>query len=423
MRRRKLWLNIIAVTIVIICSAGVGTAMKADSSNELMIAVVSLGVALIALYISLRTFYSIDEVNAISRMDGNVMENSRYRPNILRAIFRFSQSDFTETSEAVMTHMERGFSYKSKQSGAHLSDSVQEVADMMVLVPFFIQTDDQQRSSLHMERVAALINAMKKSVDEFKEISDGSCKLLEETVSLIEAVFAYQKMTANGESNPSKLLEIRGSIFANPVSNILYNNYLGLYFLQRATNILCNHQKGLTLRLQIESVSLCNSTDKSLAIMYAGKAEALFQKAKDYIGEDTIWQAFVCFNISRAQYMLEVTGQSPNTHWEATIEESCRNWITANLIIAEHFRSYSPHQQVSWLQQALISQENKVRLTKILFQMMSKRPLTDHNGNPWVDNYAEIVTTPFFQNVPEKDPQKRTDSLVADIRELIKSNN
>ena len=89
MRRRKLWLNIISVAIVIICSAGVGAAMKANSSNELMIAVVSLGVALIALYISLRTFYSIDEVNAISRMDGNVMENPRYRPNLLRAIFRF----------------------------------------------------------------------------------------------------------------------------------------------------------------------------------------------------------------------------------------------------------------------------------------------------------------------------------------------
>ena len=346
MRRKKIWLNIIGVTIILVCLGCVGLAIKVDDSIELMIAIVSLGVALIALYISLRTFYSIDEVNAISRMDGNVMENSRYRPNILRAIFRFSQSDFTETSEALMAHMERGFCYKSKQSGAHLSDSVQEVADMMVLVPFFIQTNDQQRSSLHMKRVAILIDTMKKSVNEFKEVSDGSCKLLEETVSLIEAVFAYQKMTANGESNPSKLLEIRGSIFTNPVSNILYNNYLGLYFLQRATNILCNYQKGLTLKQMIKSAAQCCSSDKALAIMYAGKAEKLFRKAKEYIGEDTIWQAFVCFNIARAQYMLAVTGQSPNTEWEATIEESCRNWITANLIIAEHFKVHSPQQQV-----------------------------------------------------------------------------
>ena len=416
-----MWLNIIFVAIIILCSAGVGTVMKADSSNELMVAVVSLGVALIALYISLRTFYSIDEVNAISRMDGNVMENPKYRPNILKAIFQFKQTAFTEASEALMTHMENCFDKKSKHSGARLSDSVQEVADAMVLVPFFIQTDDMQKSAVHMQRVASLINTMKKEVGEFREISDGSCKLLEETVSLIEAVFAFQKMTANGEPNPSKLLELRGSIFVNPVSVILYNNYLGLYFLQRATNVLCQHQKGLTLRQQINMATQCPASDKALAIMYASKAVKLFQKAKEHIGEDTIWQAFVCFNISRALYMLEVTEQDKNTGWEATIEESSRNWMTANLIIAEHFKIHSPQLQVTWLQQALISQENKVRLTIILFQMMRKRTLTDHNGNQWVERNEEIVNTPFFRNIPESDPQKRTDSLVADIRELLKT--
>jgi len=104
MRRKKLWLNIIAFAIFLICSAGIGTAMTADGSNELMIAVVSLAVALIALYISLRTFYSIDEVNAISRMDGNVMENPRYRPNILRAVFLYPQTGFTEISKITSVH-------------------------------------------------------------------------------------------------------------------------------------------------------------------------------------------------------------------------------------------------------------------------------------------------------------------------------
>ena len=92
MRRRKIGLSIIIVMIIVICSAALGAALKPDNANELVVAVVSLAVALLALYISLRTFYSIDEVNAISRMDGNVMETPRYRPNILRAVFRFPQS-------------------------------------------------------------------------------------------------------------------------------------------------------------------------------------------------------------------------------------------------------------------------------------------------------------------------------------------
>ncbi len=427
MRRRKIWLSIIIVMIVIICSAGVGVALKPDNTKELVVAVVSLAVALLALYISLRTFYSIDEVNAISRMDGNVMENPRYRPNILRAVFRFPQIDFAETSEALMSHMERLFRDKNKQSGAHLADRVQEVADMLVLVPFFIQTTDQYASGVHLERVSKLLETIRNRVDNFKEVSDGSCKLLEETVSLIDSVFAYQKMTATGESDPSKLLEIRGSIFINPVTCVLYNNYLGLYFLQRATSLLCGHQTGLSLRQMIECAKNSPTDDKSMALVYASKASHSFKRAKENIGDDMIWTAFVCFNISRAEYMKQLINESfgevTSSDWETYINESIRSWITSNKIIAEHFASKLSPGMVTWIQQALISQENKVRLSKVIFQMTRQEPLTDYNGNKWVEHYGDITETPFFKNVPEKDPQKRTDSLVEDIRELIKIKN
>ena len=426
MRRKKIWFSVILVMMIIICSAGVGVVLKPDNTKELVVAVVSLAVALLALYISLRTFYSIDEVNAISRMDGNVMENPRYRPNILRAVFRFPQIGFTETSEALMSHMEGLFLEKNKQSGAHLADNVQEVADMMVLVPFFIQTNDQNASGIHLKRVSVLLRTMKDRVENFKEISDGSCKLLEETLSLIDSVFAYQKMTATGESDPSKLLEIRGSIFINPVTCILYNNYLGLYSLQRATSLLCAHQTGLSLRQMVECVKDCSVEDKSMALVYADKASESFKRAKDNIGDDMIWTAFVCFNIARAEYMKQLIkesfGETTNNEWEAYINESIRSWITSNKMIAEHFASKLPSGQVTWLQQALISQENKVRLSKVVFQMMKRQSLTDYNANKWVERYSDIIETSFFKSVPEKDPQKRTDSLVEDIKVLISNN-
>lgn len=415
------------VGAIIACSAWIGTLMKADGSNELMVAVVSLGVALIALYISLRTFYSIDEVNAISRMDGNVMENSRYRPNILRAVFRFPQIDFNDASEALMVYMEQLFNKKSSQSGAHLADSVQEVADMMVLVPFFIQTNNEVASGMHQERVARLICHMKQRVRSFKEVSDGSCKLLEETVCLIDSVFAYQKMTATGNSDPSKLLEVRGSIFINPVSCILYNNYLGLYFLQRAVAILCEHKTGLSLKQQIDQVSKCNSEKRALALIYADKASSSFNKAKEQIGDDNIWRAFVCFNIARVEYMRQLLqksfGQKVDTGWEKYINESIQCWITSNKIIAEHFSSSMKSGTFSWIQQAMISQENKVILTKTLFQMLYHEPLTDHNGNAWVKNYSEFTETSFFKSLPENDPQNRTNSLVRDLKEILGESN
>lgn len=418
MRRRKLWLNIIAFAIVLICSAGLGTAMTADSSNELMIAVISLGVALIALYISLRTFYSIDEVNAISRMDGNVMENPRYHPIILRAVFRFPQSDLKEICDAFMDYMNSMFDKKKKQSGAHLADNVQEVADLLVLIPYFIKGE----SAIQREQVSSLLKTIRYQVDNFKEISDGSCKLLEETVNLIEAVFAYQKMSSKDESNPTKLLEIRGSIFINPVTSVLYYDYLGLYFLRRATSIL-SKKLSPTLKEVIDSGKNCSADDRSMALVYCNKASESFMHAKENVGEDMIWTGYICFNLSRAEYLQQFLGksfgESSDTKWKLHINESIRSWITSNKMIAEHFPSKDQNNDPSWLQRAFVSEENFVRLTKVCMQMMIQQPLTDYNGNSWLKDYSELAETPFFKNVPKPDPMKLTDRIVADIKELI----
>ena len=422
MRRRSILLNIVFVMVILLCLASFGAIFMPNHSNEVIIAVVSLDVALLALYISLRTYYSIDEVNAISRMDGNVMENPRYRPNLFRAVFRFPKSDFGETSKDLMEYMKGLFLDNGKQSGAHLADNVLEVADLLVLIPYFIKTN----SAVQLEQVTELLNTIKNKVNNFKEISDGSCKLLEETVNLIDSVFAYQKMTTKGDSDPSKLLEIRGSIFINPVTCILYNDYLGLYFLRRATTILCKHHSGLSLKKMIEGAKTCPVDDKSMALVYCQKAIDSFRRAKENIGDDTIWTGYVCFNMARAAYLKQLLnesfGETSSNEWEAYINESIRSWITSNKIISEHFSGKMEEGQVTWLQQAFISEENFVRLSKILLQIMRKEPLTDYNGNAWVKKYSEVLETPFFKQIPENDPQQLSDNLVEDIKELIKNN-
>lgn len=427
MRRKKIWLNIIGVTIILVCLGCMGLAIKADESIELMIAIVSLGVALIALYISLRTFYSIDEVNAISRMDGNVMENPRYRPNILRAVFLFPQTGFKETSEVLMSHMENLFSEKNKQSGAHLADNVQEVADLLVLIPYFIKTNYQEASAIQLERVSTLLDTIRYKVENFKEISDGSCKLLEETVDLIDSVFAYQKMTAKKKSDPSKLLEIRGSLFVNPVTCILYYDYLGLYFMRRARGVILKHHEDVSLRELIECAKECKGEEGSLATVYLEKAISAFKRAKENIGDDMIWTGYICFNIARADYLTQVINEtiagSTNSEWETYINESIRSWMTVNRIIDEHFNKRELAGKHTWLQQAFISEENNVRLSKVVMQMMIQQPLTDYNSNAWISDYSAITESSFFNSVPPQDPLKLSDTLMNDIRNLLSEYN
>ncbi len=430
MRKRRIWLNAVFVLIVIMCLASITVILRPSRSYELIIAVISLDVALLALYISLRTFFSIDEVNAISRMDGNVMENPRYRPNMLRAVFLFPQTGFADTSKALMNHIEGLFRDNNKQSGAHLADNVQEIANLLVLVPYFINTKNQEESAVQLERIITLLESINHRVNNFKEISDGSCKLLEETVNLIDSVFAYQSMNSKRKSDPSKLLEIRGSIFINPVTRILYNDYLGLYFLKRAKSLLSGHQRNCSLRQLVKLIEKCSDDEKSLALVYLGKASESFKLAKENIGDDMIWTGYICFNIGRSEYLKEMinksfgvkTNDSNSTYdrnWESYINESIRSWMTTNKIIAEHFNNKLEDKNVTWLQQAFVSEENNVRLSKIILQMMRKEPLTDYNGNLWVQHYGDITKTQFYKDIPNEDPLKLTDILIEDVNALL----
>ena len=422
MKTHRIWFSLIGVIIAVIASAIYAKSLNPDNTKDLMVAITSLAVALIALLVSLWTFFAIDEVNAISRMEGNVMENSRCQPNIIRSIFRFPEKDFDEAGNALMEHLEGLFRTRPK-SGAQLADHVQEVADLLVLIPFFIRTGNREASAVQMDRVSALVEKMDRQVRDFTRISDGSCKLLEETVSLVKAVFAYQKMTASGESDPSMLLQLRGSIFINPVSCLLYRNYLGLYFLHRATSLLNGYRKGLSEREEWESIHAAPSEDRALALVYLDKAANAFSQALNYIGEDSLWRSFVCFNRGRVAYLqerlLRFHEKGATTDWEGFFNESIQCWMTTNRMIAEHFSPGESKEPVTWLQQALKSQENKVILTKALYQMLEGLPLTDQNGHLWVKSYADLPETGFFRSLPETDPQGRSDSLIKEIKALL----
>lgn len=424
MKRKKFWGYFLGV-IVIIISALIGALLHPQSSHELIVATISLAVAFLALLIGSFTYFSIDEVNAISRMDGNVMENPRYHPNLLRYFLQFREVSLEKSSEELIEYMEKLFD-KEIKSGAHLADNVQEITDMLVLVPFLIKSSSKEISAQQNERVIKLIAKMKSRVSEFESVSDGSCKLLNETVDLIDAVFSYQTMEHADGKESFKLLEIRGSMFINPATYVLYNDYKGLYFLRRASSIISGHKEKLSIREKIEKVRNCSRDDLSMAKVYAKKASEAFREAKENAGNDMMWGACTSFNIARAEYMLKqinmVLGEESNNNWDEFADESIRGWITLNKIIAEHL-AFDDNKQVSWLQQALISQENKMNLTKIIYQMMDNQNLTDYNGKKWIEkeNYPSLFDTALFHRLPKEDPQARTDSLINEIKYMIES--
>jgi hypothetical protein len=230
-------------------------------------------------------------------------------------------------------------------------------------------------------------------------------------------------MTAKRKSDPSKLLEIRGSLFINPVTCILYYDYLGLYFLRRARGVILKHHEDVSLRELIEYAKECKGEESSLATVYLEKAISAFRRAKENVGDDMVWTGYICFNLARAEYLKQILNgslaDSTNNVWETYINESIRSWMTVNRIIDEHFDKRELEGKHTWLQQAFISEENSVRLSKVVMQMMIQQPLTDYNSNVWLKNYNEIIETPFYKAIPIPDPIKLTDILMDDIELLL----
>ena len=422
MRRRKIFVSIAYVIVILVISALFGAVLEPSNDVNLLLAIISAVVALLALYISLCTYISIDEVNAISRMDGNVMENQKYLPNILRLTFKYPQETAQETAEAVLSLWESMFDKNKIQTGAHLADNVQEVADILVLVPFFINTSDKDMSSKFSSRISDILTRMKNSTSRFKEFSDGSCKLLEETVNLIDSVFAYQKMTVVAGANSTKFLEVRGAMFVNPVSIVLYNNYLGLYFLRRATSAIGGLNTNVSMLDEKKRIFACDDDVRALALLYVDKALHCFSIAKCAAGDDVVWNAFICFNSARCEYLGGILdssfGKKSKRDWEGYMNESIRSWVAANRMLGEYISSM-PGINRSWLQTSMISQENKVMLVKIIYQILEQKTLTDHNGNKWLEEYSEVLQTDFYKKIPVCDPLDRTDKLVANLNALL----
>ena len=89
MKANNLWkvyfvVFLLSVAVIAFSSAVfINTAKEDHNTLDNLIAFVasifSILIALLAYHISVKTYVSIDAVNAISRMDGNVMENENYR--------------------------------------------------------------------------------------------------------------------------------------------------------------------------------------------------------------------------------------------------------------------------------------------------------------------------------------------------------
>ena len=342
---------------------------------DFSITLISIVVSILAFHFALKTYVSIDSVNAINKMQGNVLENPDYVTSIPAIMKKYPHSTSKEVSEAIYEDLTLLYKKQSK-SAIEFANNLQYFIDLIVFFPSLF-TDSNAHHKENAMRMDEILRLIDKRLHSLMSISTGNLLLVEETIKLLKYVMNYQKLV-NVENNhiPSSILEIRGSLLKNPVSKTIYNNFLGLYYRQKAMDILSNKLNLSSMdileirNLEViqENISKIDLESKGIAIMYLEEARKAFVCASIHSEEDIMWKGFVSFNRARAEFFFELLNETMTNDWATSMNQSIVAREKLNIILDDLFKDSKP----TFLQEAFYFEEHFAKIVNVNLCIASK---------------------------------------------------
>lgn len=291
------------------------------------VGLLSLVIAIIALYIALRTYVSIDSVSVISSMEGNVLCNENYNAQYLELVKQYSECcDVMSLEKKMFENIVIEILFKSSTCMEY-ADRIQSVLDHLL---WYAYVDKDNKT--YKRHIKILIFLIEKKYKKFSVISNGNQHILNEHIKLIKRVLEYQEKSVGSTvgENKESILNIRGRMFTNPVSKTLYYDYLGLEFYNTAKKLL---EVELELDGDIfttqnmnkirESKKEKDSSKKEKRIelsMYLEKAQKAFEKARESSEEDILWNGYITFNLARVELLAALVEDEFKENWSKSIE-------------------------------------------------------------------------------------------------------
>lgn len=332
------------------------------------ISVVSFSVALLALYISAKTYASIDGVNNIGKMEGNILDNQNYVTSVPELILEFTEKDEKQLDEAIFKSIENKLNNESK-TAVQFADTLQHMIDLIVFFPAVFNAKEINQNH-YQERMKSILKKVDKQRNIFKNISKGNSIQIDETIKLFKGVIAYQKFVSENNFNvDSDLLHVRGPILNNSVTKTIYHNYLGLYYNKKAMNIIRERLKmGSQDILSLDGLkkfknefSSIKPNDIEKIKMYLELADSQFDKALSVSAEDIMWPSFINYNKARTLYFLSKINSLENS-WATIMKNAILERTSLNHLIEEVLSS---HQAPTHLKYFFMFQEELARLVNL----------------------------------------------------------
>lgn len=305
------------------------------------ISIVGFCIALLALFIAVRTYTSIDSVNNISKMDGNILDNERYVTSLPELISQYKSKNEKDLDEELFDAIERKLK-RDSNTAVLFADTLQYLVDLIVLFPavFNAADTDKKRYKKRMDRILKNIDRQR---DILQSISKGNSIQITETIKLFKAVVSYQSFVANGNFNiHADLLHVRGPILRNPVTKTIYHNYLGLYYNKKGMHLLKESMSmGSRDILSIDgldfvrsNIDFCSPSVIEEVVMYLRSACEQFDRALEISSEDVMWPGFINYNKARTLYFMNLLSESKES-WIGVMDDAVKSRSRLNRLIDE----------------------------------------------------------------------------------------
>lgn len=325
------------VCVAVVCAffgATVGAALvlmqdelfsDVSALSDFSVGIVSLVVSVIALVIALITYLSIDSVGAISSMEGNVLTSEDYCVAYHRLVDEFKERESAASLKAaVLAELNRGFR-ENGNTCADYANNLQHVIDHLLWFAYFRNTEG------HEADLEALLRSMEKGYAKLGAVSNANQYIFEEHLKLIGNVMrirggkATSHLPESGSyqvlfSAEGKMLNVRGEMFRNRISRTIYDNYLGLEYLEKASAFLgkevgLGEEAGphiLFFPQNLKKLDALNLGPGKLMVFraYIEQAEAAFDDAMKRAENDVLWRGYVSFNKACVAALRCVAGAS-----------------------------------------------------------------------------------------------------------------
>jgi len=338
------------------------------------ISTVSFCIAVLALFITVRTYTSIDSVNNISKMEGNILDNENYVTSLPELINQFKSQDENTLEKEIFDSIEHKLK-KESETAVLFADTLQYIIDLIVLFPAVFNASETNKV-LYKKRMDTILSEVDRRCEILHSVSKGNSIQITETIKLFKAVVSYQSFVADDNFNiHADLLHVRGPILRNPVTKTIYHNYLGLYYNKKGMHLLRESLNMTSVDiLSIDGLELAqkniNTIEPSIleeVSMYLKSAAEQFDKALKVSSEDVMWPGFINYNKARTVYFLALLSNS-ELNWLDILDEAIESRSRLNRLIDEILmidRSKAANIVSTHLREFFLYQEELARTVKL----------------------------------------------------------